>query len=48
MNYLVFRSAVQELLEEEKEWDVHTDWEEGIEEDQPEDLIAQEPEKGAL
>ena len=48
MNYLVFRSAVQELLEEEKEWDVHTDWEEVIEEDQPEDFIELEQEKGAF
>ena len=48
MNYLVFRSAVQELLEEEKEWDVHTDWEDVIEEDQPEDFIELEQEKGAF
>ena len=28
MNYKVFRSAVLELLEEDKEWEVETDWEE--------------------
>ena len=28
MNYEVFRSAVLELLEEDKEWEVETDWEE--------------------
>ena len=28
MNYEVFRSAVLELLEEDKEWEVGTDWEE--------------------
>ena len=26
MNYKVFRSAVLELLEEDKEWEVETDW----------------------
>ena len=29
MNYKVFRSAVLDLLEEDKEWEVATDWEEG-------------------
>ena len=29
MNYKVFRSAVLDLLEEEKEWEVAADWEEG-------------------
>ena len=31
MNYKVFRSAVLELLEEDKEWEVETDWEEETE-----------------
>ena len=26
MNYKVFRSAVLEMLEEDKEWEVETDW----------------------